>query len=546
MTSSPPPVLIVGAGPSGLVAALTLLQNGISVRIIEKESKQRIGQRGSGIQPRSLELFGYLGVLEDIQAQGSRTPLIRKYEPGSQKPFKTWAIEPWLEPLPDRPDRNGLAVSQSVTEAILRSHIEKYSCHVELATRLQSFEQKSDHVVAQLVKTTDDGQEVPETLSVKFLLGSDGARGVVRKMLGLTFVGQTCEEELIVTGDIYITGLDRQYWHFWGDASTILVNLRPVSIKNDDMAVFTFQILGKQVDRLRLLSDPKEVVDILRTVTERTDLIYGDLIWFSDFRPNMRMVNKFGAGRVFVIGDAAHVHSPTGGQGLNSSIQDAFNLSWKLALVLNNHVLPPKSLSLLDSYTTERLPVIAEMLSQTTAILNQTFQADKDDIKPWIRGFALKQFGVNYRGSPIVLDERTMEDVSGSPYSNDDERICAGDRSPDAPGLIDSSGKQTRLFDMFKPWLHTVLIFGDDLAPSVLQALKQYPEKTIQALCIVPKDTPSHIDTVLEDRDGHAYTGYAVDRTRSTVVIVRPDGMIGAITFGVEGTERYFDRIFGI
>ena len=151
------------------------------------------------MKPRSLELFGYLGVLEDIQAQGSRTPLIRKYEPGSQKPFKTWAIEPWLEPLPDRPDvsgfeklklsmylmmrliwqRNGLAVSQSVTEAILRSHIEKYSCHVELATRLQSFEQKSDHVVAQLVKTTDDGQEVPETLSVKFLLGSDGARGTI-------------------------------------------------------------------------------------------------------------------------------------------------------------------------------------------------------------------------------------------------------------------------------------------------------------------------------------------------------------------------------
>jgi hypothetical protein len=186
------------------------------------------------------------------------------------------------------------------------------------------------------------------------------------------------------------------------------------------------------------------------------------------------------------------------------------------------------------------------MLSQTTAIFNQTFQAEKDDIKPWTRGFTLKQFGVNYRGSPIVLDERTTENVSGSPYTNDDGRICAGDRAPDAPGLIDSSGKQIKLFDMFKPWLHTVLIFGDDLAPSVLQTLKQYPEKTIQALRIVPKDTPSDTDAVLEDQDGHAYTGYAVDRTRSTVVVVRPDGMIGAIAFGVEGTERYFDGIFGI
>src|ERR1700729_3211077 len=151
------------------------------------------------MKPRSLELFEHLGVLKDMQAQGSRPLPMRKYKPGSQKPFKTWAMGPWLEPVPDRPyvsgflksklvmystlrliwQRNGLTIGQNVSEAILRSHIEKYSCHVELATRLQSFEQKSDHVVARLVKTTDDGQEVPETLSVQFLLGSDGARGMV-------------------------------------------------------------------------------------------------------------------------------------------------------------------------------------------------------------------------------------------------------------------------------------------------------------------------------------------------------------------------------
>jgi hypothetical protein len=188
------------------------------------------------------------------------------------------------------------------------------------------------------------------------------------------------------------------------------------------------------------------------------------------------------------------------------------------------------------------------MLSQTTALLNQTLQAKKDDTKPWARGGVFKQLGVNYRGSPIILDERTTEDVRGSPYSNDDGRICAGDRSPDAPGLIDSSGKQTRLFDIFKPWLHTVLIFGGDLAPSVFPALKQYPEKTIQAFCIVPRDrsssAQSHTVAVLEDHDGHAYTGYAVNRARSTVIVVRPDGVIGAVAFGVEGTERYFDGIF--
>jgi hypothetical protein len=189
------------------------------------------------------------------------------------------------------------------------------------------------------------------------------------------------------------------------------------------------------------------------------------------------------------------------------------------------------------------------MLFQTSAILDQANQAEKDDISPFTRSFLLKQFGVNYRGSPIVLDERTEGDVGGHPYSNDDGRICAGDRAPDAPGLVYSSGEQTKLFDLFKPWLHTVLIFAHDIevASPVLQALGRYPEKTIQAICVVPKRTtfsvPSLAGETLKDRDGYAYMGYAVNKARNTIVVVRPDGVIGAIVFGVEGTEEYFDRI---
>jgi hypothetical protein len=118
------------------------------------------------------------------------------------------------------------------------------------------------------------------------------------------------------------------------------------------------------------MSNPNEIVDIFRTVTERTDLVYGDMIWFSEFRPTARMVHKSGEGRVFVIGGSYLFHLFS----VDSSVQmprtytaDAFNLSWKVALVLKNHVLPPKSSSLLDSYMSEGLPVIAEMLSQTTA-----------------------------------------------------------------------------------------------------------------------------------------------------------------------------------
>jgi 2-polyprenyl-6-methoxyphenol hydroxylase-like FAD-dependent oxidoreductase len=150
------------------------------------------------LQPRSLELLQFLGALEDVQAKGAITPPMRNYEPGTQNPHKTWRIEPILEPLPDRPyvskylsgepsiysmpaciwQPNGLFIGQDVTESILRSHLEKHSCHVEFATRLESFEQQSDHVDAQIIKTMVDGQEISETLSVCFLLGCDGARGM--------------------------------------------------------------------------------------------------------------------------------------------------------------------------------------------------------------------------------------------------------------------------------------------------------------------------------------------------------------------------------
>lgn len=148
----------------------------------------------------------------------------------------------------------------------------------------------------------------------------------------------------------------------------------------------------------------------------------------------------------------------------------------------------------------------------------------------------------------MVIDERTGEDAGGNPYSNDDGKICAGDRAPDAPGLIDLPGQRTKLFNIFKPWLHTVLIFGNNLASPVLRALGRYPNGAIQTFCIVPKGTflPAPLQMVLEDRDGHAYTGYAVDRARDTVIVVRPDGVIGAIGFGVEGIEQYFDWIFEV
>ncbi|KZP26592.1 hypothetical protein FIBSPDRAFT_918099 [Athelia psychrophila] len=547
--SGSPAVIIVGAGPAGLVAALTLLQNGISVRVIEKDADAHIGQRGAGIQvrapspshfPRTLEAFHFLGVLPDILQHGTHTHPMQAYDFGGHEPLKTWETSPRKEPTPDRPYPNGMHIGQERTQNILISHLEKYACHVEFGTHLQSFEQHPNHVVVHLLSAVEDGREVPETVDASFLLGSDGARGVVRKQLGLTFLGESRTAERFVTGDIRITGLDLNFWRFYGNADKTQVSLRPAEDPTDTL--FTYSIWGKEVDYKKLASDRSALLDLLRAATGRPDLAF-DIVSVAEFGPNVRMVNKFGEGRVFVAGDAAHVHSPTGGQGLNSSIQDALNLAWKLSIALRKKLPVPNAL--LDSYTAERLPVITEMLTQTTVLLDKTFQSKGKDYDAWKRGGALHMFGVNYRGSPIVVDQRTTEDVSGRPYSNDDGKICAGDRAPSASRLQDATGKSVALFDVFKPSLHTILIFSETSQSQISEALQPFSQD-IQIATIRPQGTPvaAGVSSILEDKGGHAYDAYAVVKGVETIVVIRPDGAIGAIVFDVEGLRSYFRKIF--
>ena len=241
-------------------------------------------------------------------------------------------------------------------------------------------------------------------------------------------------------------------------------------------------------------------------------------------------------------------------KGMNTGVQDGFNLAWKLALV-QKRLAPP---SLLKTYTEERLPVVAEMLDQTTALLNSTFgSTPKDDQSHWRQDGGLLQLGVNYRWSSIVVDERTKyvaEDVlreqeADSYGAHSDGQLRAGDRAPDASELADKE-TTTRLFDVFGSSWHTVLVFSDtaDQYEPVLRSLVGYPKGTIRSAIIHRSGltVPTHVDGaqfILEDRQGYAHDAYAV--TNGCVVVVRPDGVVGAIVRGVEGLGRYFKGIFG-
>ncbi|KAG2128829.1 FAD binding domain-containing protein [Suillus cothurnatus] len=541
MNPTRPPVLIAGAGPAGLVAALTLLQNGIPVRIIDKDPNPRIGQRGPGIWPRSLELFNFLNVPE-VNDLGKPAPKIRSYKPGSLEPLTESSINPHLEPTPTIPFHVPKLMGQQLLDVILRRHLEKFSCTVEMGTELRSIEQSDEGITAVLAKNG-----TLETFDTKWVIGADGAKGVMRKQLGLTFFGETRDDVRMVMGDIRLhgVGLDRTYWHRFGNFKERGVSLRPTDEIGEDG--WQFVIFDADTDLTKLAQNEELIMEIMTSVLPM-EVTFNKIVWVSEFRANIRMVNKLSEGRGFVVGDAAHVHSPTGGQGLNSGVQDAFNLGWKLALVEKG--LADKSL--LETYNAERLPVVSEMLDRTTKILNQAVKSENMTAP---RSPILFMLGINYRFSNIVLDEFAIPGKPINAYGVlDEEHLEAGDRAPDAPNMLQVGHGESdvkTLFSLYRPSYHTVLVFVPSLAgaTTILGALEAYDKSVVRSAVVLPSSAAdvtvaSPADLVLVDQEGHAYSAYLVEAAQTRVFVIRPDGVVGAIVHGVEGMKKYFSGIF--
>ncbi|KAA1469142.1 hypothetical protein DENSPDRAFT_848696 [Dentipellis sp. KUC8613] len=557
-------VLVVGAGPTGLVTALTLAKNGVSVRIIDKLSQYALGQRGAGIMPRTLEVYHFLGVLKDVMRMGVSKLNMKAWKDG--KPSKTLAMTVALEPTPTFPERRTCQLGQDAACSILREHLKVHGAHVELATELVHFEQGESSVTATVVKR-QDGNEIEDTIKAKYVVGADGAKGVVRKLLDLTFLGETRDGVNILIGDAEVQGVDQDCWNRFGEGPSDIAIFRPTNRFAED--IYFFLVYGPNIDYDRAVEDHDYFRQFIYNIANLPELKIGKIETISNYRPSIRLVNGFRKGRVFIAGasaDAAHVHSVTGAQGMNSSIMDAFNLSWKLALAIKGLASP----SLLDSYETERLPVIKEMLQRTTSILNRTFVTengksmpaapkDNDAESPWTRPTQLNQLGVDYRWSPIIVDEV----VNGLELKDKDEakvltastyvveeggRLHAGDRAPDSPGLVDlKTGGTMRLFNIFGPDHHTLLVFTNGDAASDLGPLARIPKGLVCTVVLrsqdagAPADVAAGVDLVLQDKEGHAYSAYD-----ARVVVVRPDGVVGALLGGAEGVEKYMRGVFAL
>ncbi|KAG1821882.1 FAD binding domain-containing protein [Suillus subaureus] len=509
MNSVHPPVLVVGAGP-----------------------------------PRSLELYNFLDVSE-VNGLGKPAPPTRLYKPGTLEPLQDSSMAPQMEPTPAIPFHSLRLMGQQVLDVILRRHLEKFSCSVEMGTELCSFEQFDEGVTAILAK---DG--ISETFDTKWIIGADGAKSVVRKQLGLTFLGETRDDIRIVTGDIRLKGigLDRARWHRFGNFNERGLSLRPTDEVGEDG--WHFFLFGHELDLTKIAKSEELVFETITSLIP-TEMTFSKVVWMGDFRANIRMVDKFSEGRVFVAGDAAH---PMGSQGLNSGVQDAVSWVdlawWKLALVQKGFA----DKTLLETYSAERLPVISEMLGVTTSILDKAISSGDGSIG---RSPILYMLGINCRFSTIVLDE-FMTSVEGRPINAygvlDEGHLEAGDRAPDAPNMLQvgrAEPDETTLFSLYRPWYHTMLVFAPSLvdATPILGALEAYNKSVVRSAVVLPSSTSvtsvaSSANFVLVDREGHAYSAYLMEAGQTKVFVIRPDGVIGAIVRGAEGVRKYFSKIF--
>ncbi|HVW09432.1 MAG TPA: FAD-dependent monooxygenase [Bryobacteraceae bacterium] len=411
-------VLIAGAGPTGLTLACDLARRNISFRIVDKAPEYFRGSRAKGMQPRSLEVMHFLGVADRMIEHGRFHLPMRNYENGVVTMERD--MYEAFHPTPDTPYASPLMIAQWRAEEVLRGLLATHGRHVELAAELTGIEQDERGVLASITKGG-----VTEQVRCDYLVGADGGHSFVRKAMGIGFEGETWPNARMYVGDVATNDLDRDHWHCWPASPAGWVGMCPLPTTG------SFQFQAAIADENPSEPSLELFQRILDERTGSSAIRLSNATWLSLYRVNIRMVDRYRAGRVFLAGDAAHVHSPAGGQGMNTGIQDAWNLGWKLALVLRG-----ANPALLDTYEEERLPVAANVLGISTRLSRQFVSTGNR----FARSAETLQLGISYRHSSL-----------SQPRNSGDPALAPGDRMPDA----DVNGG--RLFDRLRTGGFTLL-----------------------------------------------------------------------------------------
>jgi 2-polyprenyl-6-methoxyphenol hydroxylase-like FAD-dependent oxidoreductase len=444
-------VLIVGAGPTGLMLANQLGRRGVRAMVVDRHSGPAQQTRAMAVHARTLEIYSKLGIAEralelgrrgngaNMWAEGKRTARIPLGEIGkSVSPF------PFV-----------LMLGQDENERIMGEHLGKWGTAVQWNTELVAFEQAADQVTATLKQPDGTTRKV----TAAYVAGCDGGRSMVRELSGITFPGAPYEHVFFVA-DTEATGRmvpEELNVYLWRDGFHLFF---PMSGKD------RWRVIGILPKKLRGRDDvsfDELSPDIRREAG--ADLNFKACSWFSTYRIHHRAAAKFRDRRCFLLGDAAHVHSPMGGQGMNTGLQDAYNLAWKLALVVKGRA----NEALVDSYEAERIPVARRLLSTTdrafTLLVSDSWIAGlfRTRILAKIAAFAmtferpkrlafrtLSQTGITYRNS--LLSKMLPGLPDGAPH--------AGDRFPWLQLRFQTNGPVEDLFQKLDDTRYNLIAIG--------------------------------------------------------------------------------------
>ena len=542
-------VLVVGAGPTGLTMAAELAARGIGCRIVDKAPVRSDRSRALVVHARSLELMQKMGIADRLVGRGRRAIKVTPFVGGRRAvdfEFGDIGVE-------DTPYPFLLFVSQAETEQALEGHLESLGVRVERPIELLTFTQDPEGVDARLRRP--DGRE--ETVRARYIVGADGAHSQVREAAGLAFEGDAYPQDFVLADvDLDWAGDDDRLYFFLSRRG--LLAAFPLAGPSTHRLVATPSEETPPDAGDPTLEEFQQMANELSSIPMRLH----DPSWLSRFRLHHRGVDRYRTGLAFVAGDAAHIHSPAGGQGMNTGIQDAYNLAWKLALVIQGRAPD----SLLDSYHEERHPVGQRLLRTTDRIFNVAATHNPlfitlrnaliPRILPWVLGKRsrrarafrfVSQLGIKYPESPIVDEELRGADQA---FRNGP---AAGHRAPDGPLLMAEDGREVSLFSRLRGTPHHLLLFagrsldaGGFTSDAELRNLLAGYGGMIQPHLIFAgergqsgSEAPAYVD-----ESGLVHVRYGL--TGAGFYLVRPDGYVAFRAPGstLRPLRAYLRRVF--
>jgi 2-polyprenyl-6-methoxyphenol hydroxylase-like FAD-dependent oxidoreductase len=525
--SEQPDVLVVGAGPTGLTLAAQLVAMGATCRIVDRQPNRAHESRALAIQPRTLEVLRGLGATQELVARGNDAVWVQLHARGRVVRVRLFGLG-----LDDTAYPFLLFVSQAETEQVLLDHLAANGILVERRVELVDFHADPDAVTCTLGHA--DGRT--EQVRTRYLVGCDGAGSTVRRGAGIPFQGGAYLQTFALADLEVDGGLDADAAHaFLGQTGLLLFFPlgRPASWR---LLAMHPTLQGRREPARPSLAELQALSDLFAGGRLRLR----DPVWMTWFRLAHRHAARYQAGPVFLAGDAAHVHSPAGAQGMNTGIQDAWNLSWKLALVARGVA----SEALLDSYDAERRPVggfVVRFTDRAFAVATSTnpiLRAVRTHVVPRVLPVALRldsalaygfrtvsQLGITYRHSPAVQD--------GHPAPRRGPR--AGDRLPDA--RVTRDGQVCWLGEVLAAPRFHLLLCGNpgDWEAGQPTAIGARYREVLAVHHLSGEAAPG----ALHDVDGQAFARLGVEQAAH--YLIRPDGHVGYRAAGtdLDGLQRH-------